>query len=103
MTKYTARFCTDADFAKHVFEAEDPQKALAMALTFYEEHSDDLIFEEYNGGQPLNVIEIFDPGGHEVAVWRDEEAQLRFASVDLRNALDALTAASQAVIDNWEK
>ena len=57
MKTYTAYFRTDGDYAEHEFEAETPEQALVLARAFYDEHTECLMFEGYDGGQPVNEIE----------------------------------------------
>jgi hypothetical protein len=103
MTIYTATFRTDADYAERTFKARTPERALALARAFHDEHTEDLMFESYDGGMPVNEIEISGPEGSELAVWRDEDLRLRLAAGDLCDALETQIAAAQTVIDAWEK
>jgi hypothetical protein len=89
MTTYIATFRTDADHAEHEFNAKTPDRALAKARAFHDEHTEDLMFESYDGGMPVNEIAISGPGGDELAVWRDEDLRLRLAARDLLDALEA--------------
>jgi hypothetical protein len=68
MPSYTAYFRTDADWAEHTFRAGTPAQALAKARTFYEEHDGELLFQEYDGGLPVNEIEICTSGPDGLAV-----------------------------------
>ena len=88
MTIYTAYFRTDADWASKTFTARTPRQALAKARAFYDEHDGELLFQEYDGGSPLNEIEITGPAGDELAVWRDDDLRLRLASRDMLEALE---------------
>jgi hypothetical protein len=63
MKTYTAHSRTDADFAMHEFEADTPERALQMAREFIETNTEDLMFEEYNGGMPVNAIAISNDAG----------------------------------------
>jgi len=103
MTIYTAKFRIDADYAEKTFEANTPEQALALARAFYNEHDEDLMFEEYGGGSPVNEIEIAGPDGRELAVWHDDDLRLRLAARDLLDALEVQTAEAQAVINTWAK
>src|SRR5208282_5339408 len=88
MTIYTAQFRTDADYAERTFKARTPEQALALARTFYDEHDGELLFQNYDGGSPVNEIEIAGPEGSELAVWQDDDLRLRLASRDLLDALE---------------
>jgi hypothetical protein len=102
MTTYIAQFHTDADWAERTFDANTPEQALTLAQVFYDEHTEDLKFESYNSGMPVNEIEIADGEGNRLAVWRDDDLRLRLAAPDLRDALKAQSDAAQTVIDAWE-
>jgi hypothetical protein len=102
MPIYTAQFHTDADYAERTFEADTPEQALALARGFYDEHTEDLMFESYDSGMPVNEIEIADNEGNRLAIWRDDDLRLRLAASDLVDALEAQTEVAQAVIDAWE-
>jgi hypothetical protein len=102
MTTYTALYHTDADYAEQTFDADTPQQALRLAQAFYDQHTEELIFESYNSGMPVNEIEIADDQGIRLAVWRDDDLRLRLAAADLRDALVAQNNAAQAVIDAWK-
>ena len=102
MPQYTAIFRTDADYAERMFEARTPKAALAKARRFHENQPEDLMFEEYDGGMPVNEIEI-SRNGDVVAVWRDSDLRLRLAAGELLAALEVQTEAAQTVIDAWEK
>jgi len=54
MTTYTAYFRTDSDWASETFTARTPKAALAKARAFCDEHDGELLFQEYDGGSPLN-------------------------------------------------
>jgi hypothetical protein len=101
MKTYTAYFRTDADWADKTFKAKTPEQALAQARAFHDEHDGELLFQEYDGGLPLNEIEIVSPEGDELAIWRDKDLWLRLAAQDLFDALETQTDAAQAVIDAW--
>jgi hypothetical protein len=103
MPKYIATFRTDADYAERVFTARTPEAALASARRFYEDRPEDLIFEEYTHGMPVNEIEISGRDGEQLAVWRDPDLCQRMAADELLAALEAQTDAAQAVIDAWEQ
>ena len=79
MPKYIATFRTDADYAERVFTARTPEAALASARRFHEDRPEDLIFEEYTHGMPVNEIEISDRNGEQIAVWRDADLRQRLA------------------------
>jgi hypothetical protein len=101
MTTFTAYFRTDADFATREFEASTPKQALRKARKFLDTHVEDLMFEDYDSGMPVNEIEIQDKHRSEVAVWYDDDLRVRLAASDLLDALEDQTTAAQAVIDNW--
>jgi hypothetical protein len=103
MPKYIATFRTDADYAEHMFTARTPEAALVLAREFHEEQPEDLIFEEYTHGMPVEEIAISDRDGEQLAVWRDPDLCQRLAADDLLTALEAQTEAAQAVIDAWEQ
>jgi hypothetical protein len=103
MKTYTAYFRTDADWADKIFQAKTPKQALAKARAYHSRNTGELLFQEYSGGLPVNEIEITDPDGDELAVWRDDDLWLRLAAQELLDALEAQTEAAQAVIDAWEK
>jgi stage V sporulation protein SpoVS len=93
MTTYTANFRTDAEWAEEEFEAETPQQALALARAFYDSHTEDLMFQSYDGGMPVNEIEISGDAGDKLVVWRDEYLTLHLAASDLLDALEQAVAA----------
>jgi len=39
-------------YATHAFKARSPQDALRKARAFHDEHTDELIFQSYDGGHP---------------------------------------------------
>jgi hypothetical protein len=80
MTTYTAHFRTDADWASTTFAAKSPEQALAKARAFYDENVGGLLFQENDGGLPVNEIEVSGPDGQGTAIWRDDELRLRLAS-----------------------
>jgi hypothetical protein len=100
MPIYTAYFRTDANFATQEFEADTPEEALRAARDFLESAAEDLTYENYDSGMPVNEIEIQDQDC-EVAVWYDDDLRVRLAASDLLDALADQTEAAQAVIDNW--
>jgi hypothetical protein len=102
MTTYTAKFRTDANWAEETLKADTPEQALELARAFHEGHISDLMFESYDGGNPVNEIEITSPESDALAVWRDDDLRLRLAASDLYDALEAQSDAAQAVIDAWE-
>jgi hypothetical protein len=81
-------FRTDADYAIRQFKARSPRHALKKALTFYDERPEELMFESYDGGHPVNEIEVHDATGGSVAVWRNDDMRLRLAAHDLLDAGD---------------
>jgi len=100
MPIYTAYFRTDANYATQEFEADTLEEAMRTARDFLESAAEDLTFENYDGGMPVNEIEIYQDSD-EVAVWHDDDLRLRLAASGLLEALEDQTEAAQAVIDNW--
>lgn len=97
MTTYIAYFRTDAEYATKEIKAKTPKHALAKARKLADESPEDLYFESYDGGFPVNEIAISpEDGGEELAVWFDADLHLRLAASDL------LTAARR-VIERWER
>jgi hypothetical protein len=91
MTTYTATFRTDAEYATYEFKADTPQQALALAHQLYDDDPLELMFQSYDGGMPVNEIEIIGPSeGNPLALWRDEELWLQLAARDLFTALQAV-------------
>ena len=89
MTKtYTAKFRTDAEYAERRFKADTPGKALRLARKFLAARSDDLMFESYDSGMPVNEIAISDESDDELAVWYDDELRLRLTARDLLDAAE---------------
>ena len=88
MPTYTAYFRTDADFAAHDFMAATPKRALHMARKFLETSAEDLMFEDYGSGMPVNEVAISDEANSEVAVWYDDDLRLRLAASNLLAALE---------------
>jgi hypothetical protein len=86
MPTYTAEFRTDADYATQDFKARSPQDALKKARAFYDERTDELMFESYDGGHPVNEIAVRDARGDEVALWQDDDLRVRLAAHDLLDA-----------------
>ena len=62
MQTYTVDFRTDADTATRRFKARSPRDALNKALAFYDERPEELMFESYDGGHPVNEIVVCDDG-----------------------------------------
>jgi hypothetical protein len=71
MPIYTAYFRTDANWAFKCLAAETPREALTRAHAFFEEQNDELRFQEYEGGRPVNEIEVWGPDGQQLVIWRD--------------------------------
>jgi hypothetical protein len=88
MPNYTADFRTDADYALVTFKARSPRQALKKARALYDEHPEDLMFQHYDGGHPVNEISIHDAGGDEVALWQDDDLRVRLASGEMLDALE---------------
>jgi hypothetical protein len=57
-------------------------EAFVLAQAFCDEHAERLLFQGYDGGQPLNEIEVVDSENDTVAVWRDD-VRLRLGARDL--------------------
>jgi len=87
MQAYNVDFRTDADYAIRQFKARSPRHALNKALAFYDERPEELMFESYDGGHPVNEIEVFGADGGSVAVWRDDDTRRRLAADDMLAAL----------------
>jgi hypothetical protein len=92
MTTYTVNFASDAEFASHKFDAETPERALALARKPYEDDPSELLFQPY-GGMDVNEILVYDADGNERAVWYDDELRLRLAAGDLLAALEQAVQA----------
>jgi hypothetical protein len=88
MKSYTAEFRTDADYATHDFKARSPQHALKKARAFYDKRTEELMFQGYDGGHPVNEIEVHDAEGDQVALWQDDELRVRLAAHDLLDAAE---------------
>jgi hypothetical protein len=87
MKTYTAHFRTDADYATRTFKARSPQGALKQAHAFYDDHTEELLFQRYDDGQPVRAIAVYDEGD-KVALWQDDELRLRHAAGELIEALE---------------
>jgi hypothetical protein len=87
MNTYTAHFRTDAEYAVYDFDAATPDQALKEARALYERDPDALAFEPYDGGMPLDEIEISSPEGDALAVWHSDDMRLRLAARDMLTAL----------------
>ncbi len=96
MTTYTAYFRTDFETANHEIEADTPEQALIKAQELYENDPSELWFEPYDGGMPVNEIEVIDDDYNEVALWLDDDLRLRLAAQDLLDALEELVARDRA-------
>jgi hypothetical protein len=82
-------------------KARTAKKALKQARALYDDDPTALDWYPYDPScKPLDEIEIADPAGDTVAVWRD--GALTQAAYDLLDALEQQTKAEQAVIDAWE-
>ncbi len=96
MTTNTAYFRTDFETANHEIEADTPEQALIKAQELYENDPSELWFEPYDGGMPVNEIEVIDDDYNEVALWLDDDLRLRLAAQDLLDALEELVARDRA-------
>jgi hypothetical protein len=83
---YTAYFRTDSEWAEEEFKADTPEQALALARAFYDDHTEELAFQGYDGGMPVTEIEISGDEGDEIAVWQDDDLRLRLAAGSLLDA-----------------
>ena len=95
MTSYTAYFYTDAEYAIEEIEASNPQQALEKARALNEE-GDELIFDHYDEGHPVNQIEIVDEedeDGDDFLEWQNDDLRLRCAAQELLEACRLLVAA----------
>ena len=97
MTTYTACFRTDGEYATYEFKADTPEQALALAHQLYDDDPLELMFESYDDNMPVNEIEISDPNGNRLALWRDEDLWLSLATRDLLGALEQAVAALNSV------
>jgi len=88
MPTYTVDFRTDADYAIRKFTARSPQAALKKARAFYDDHTEELMFQSYDGGHPVNEIAVRNADGREVALWQDDDLRLQHAAGDLFDALE---------------
>jgi hypothetical protein len=88
MQTYNVDFRTDADYAIRQFKARSPRHALKKALAFYDERPEELMFESYDGGHPVNEIEVFGADGGAVAVWHDDDLRRRLAADGMLAALE---------------
>jgi broad specificity phosphatase PhoE len=101
---YRAEFFTTADYAVRDFIADSPQQALQMARQFYDDNLVELDFRSYEScDADLDQIQIWDNERGTLATWESDDYRLRKAAQDLLTALQDLTEAAKAVIDNWEK
>jgi hypothetical protein len=96
MKTYTAYFRTDADYAERDFAADTPNQALKKARRFLSTRRDDLLFDHYDDGFPVNEIAICGDDYTEVAVWLDDDLHLRLAARDLLEA-------AEKVVARWER
>jgi hypothetical protein len=53
---------------------------------FVDEHEDELLFERYDGGLPINEIEVCADNEEEAAVWHSDDLALWLAGRDLLDA-----------------
>jgi hypothetical protein len=101
MKTYKVDFHTDADYALREFKARSGKDALRRAQTFAESNHDELVFERYDVGAPINEIRVHDQDGNEVATWYADDLRLRLAASDILEVLEGQTEAAQTVIDRW--
>ena len=88
MPTYTAEFRTDADYASCAFKARSPQVALKQARAFYDERTEELIFERYDDSHSVNEIALRDADGNPVALSQEDDLRLRLAAGDMLEALE---------------
>jgi hypothetical protein len=103
MPNYTAHFFTEADWAETTIKATSPRLALRRARQIESEETETLDFASYDTTNGVERIEIWAADGRTVAEWESDDLRLRLAARDLFEALDAQTAAAQAVIDAWAR
>jgi hypothetical protein len=103
MPNYTAHFFTEADWAETEIKATSARQALRRARQIESEETETLDFASYDTTNGVERIEIWAADGRTVAEWESDDLRLRLAARDLFEALDAQTAAAQAVIDAWAK
>ena len=103
MPTYTAHFFTEADWAETDIKAASPKQALRRARQIESDQSEILDFQSYDSTGGVEHIEIRASDGTTVAEWQHDDLRLRLARCDLFEALEAQTAAAQAVIDAWAK
>jgi len=88
MPTYNVDIRTDADYATRQFKARSPNDALQKARAFCDERPEDLMFQSYDGGHPVNEIEVFDANRGSGAVWHDDDMRRRLAASDMLAALE---------------
>ena len=96
MTTYEAIFYTDGDYAIREVEADTPEQALQLARKFYDEQTEDLDFQNRDGGHDLNQIEILDGHSDQLAEWLSDDLRMRLAAPEL-------LAAAEKVVARWEQ
>jgi hypothetical protein len=103
MTEYTVTFSTTHAWAMTDIKARSAKQALKLARALYDDDPTALDWYPYDVScEPLDEIEIADPAGNTVAVWRDDDLTVKLAAHDLLDVLEGQTAAAQTVIDAWE-
>ena len=76
MPSYTAEFRTDADYATHAFKARSPGDALTKARAFHDARTEELMFQNYDGGHPVNEIAVHDAEREVVTAGAPQESRL---------------------------
>lgn len=94
MPTYTAHFRTETHYADRDFEADSPQQALQLARAVYENRTETLPFEAYDGDPTVEEIDIRDeedePTG---AFWQSDDLRVHLAARELLDALEQAVAA----------
>ena len=70
MTIYTAKFLHRRRLGRGNVQGRHARPGACRWPGRYDEHTEDLMFQSYESGMPVNEIEITGPDGSEVAVWR---------------------------------
>jgi hypothetical protein len=97
MPNYTAYFYTDADWAKIRIEADTPTQALEIAQDIESDNLELLNFQNYDGIEGIEHIEIRAPNGWVAGEWLSDSRRLRLAASEMLQALElALTALNTA-------
>jgi len=95
MNTYSVDFRTESHAATEQIRAKTAHAALAKARRAASNDLDSLWFQPYSESGPVSEIIVCDKVGRELAVWRDEDAQLRLYA-------SGLLEAARAVLARWE-